>query len=81
MALPGRLRQVRAQDDRRGLAVRLAHARPGRRVEPPEADTDADVAALLDEAENIVNDVGFDLLAEEDRKAKRKLFRKKKRKR
>ena len=49
----------------------------------PEAEVpgDPDVAALLDEAENIVNDIGFQLLAEEDRKAKRKLFRKKKRKR
>ena len=42
---------------------------------------DADVAALLDEAEDIVNAAGFELLAEEERKAKRKLFRKKKRKR
>jgi hypothetical protein len=49
----------------------------------PSAVTDPDIAALLDEAESIVNDVGFKLLAEEDRKAKRKLFRKanKKRKR
>jgi hypothetical protein len=51
-------------------------------VEPvPEAATDPDVAALLDEAENIVNDVGFQLLAEEERKAKRKLFRKAQKKR
>jgi len=42
---------------------------------------DPDVAALLDEAENIVNDIGFQLLAEEDRKSNRKLFRKKKKKR
>jgi hypothetical protein len=49
--------------------------------EPPEARHDPDVAALLDEAENIVNDIGFQLLEEEDRKAKRKLFRKKKGKR
>ena len=49
----------------------------------PEGEVPGDpaVAALLDEAENIVNDIGFQLLAEEDRKAKRKLFRKKKRKR
>ena len=45
--------------------------------EPPEAVTDPNVAALLDEAENIVNEVGFQLREEEDRKAKRKLFRKK----
>ena len=37
-------------------------------AEPP-AEIDADVAALLDEAENIVNDAGFDILAEEERKA------------
>ena len=36
---------------------------------PPEARADPDVAALLDEAESIVNDIGFQLLAEEDRKA------------
>jgi hypothetical protein len=50
-------------------------------AEPPEAVDDPSVAALLDDAENIVNDIGFQLLAEEDRKAKRKLFRKKKKKR
>ena len=82
MALPGRLPEVRAQDDRRRLAVRIARAHHARPLEPEaEAPDDPDVAALLDEAENIVNDVGFQLLAEEDRKAKRKLFRKKKRKR
>ena len=49
----------------------------------PLSAADPDVAALLDEAESIVNEVGFQLLAEEERKAKRKLFRKasKKRKR
>jgi hypothetical protein len=47
----------------------------------PRVETPADVAALLDEAENIVNDVGFQLLAEEQRKASRKFFRKKKRRR
>ena len=47
----------------------------------PVSAMDTDVAALLDEAENIVNDAGFDLLAEQERKASRKLFRKKKRKR
>ena len=50
-------------------------------VEPPEDETDPSVAALLDDAENIVNEIGAELLAEEDRKAKRKLFRKKKGKR
>jgi hypothetical protein len=47
-------------------------------VEPPEALDDPDIAALLDDAENIVNDIGYELLAEQDRKSKRKLFRKKK---
>jgi hypothetical protein len=42
---------------------------------------DADVAALLDEAENIVNDAGFQLLAEQERKASRKFFRKRKKRR
>jgi hypothetical protein len=56
--------------------------RPDNEPEPqPEVGTPADVAALLDEAENIVNDVGFQLLAEEERKASRKFFRKKKRRR
>jgi len=52
-------------------------------VPEPLSASDPDVAALLDEAESIVNEVGFQLLAEEERKAKRKLFRKanKKRKR
>ncbi len=51
---------------------------PPKAPEPePEAEMPADVAALLDEAESIVNDVGYQLLAEEERKAKRKLFRKK----
>ena len=81
VAVPGRLPEVRAQDDRRGLAVRVARAHQAPAEPEPEAATDPDVAALLDEAESIVNEVGFQLLAEEERKAKRKLFRKKKRKR
>ncbi len=48
--------------------------------EPPEA-IPADVSALLDEAEDIVNLAGIDILAEEERKAKRKLFRKAQKKR
>ena len=47
----------------------------------PEPAMPSDVAALLDEAENIVNDAGFQLLSEQERKASRKLFRKKKRRR
>ena len=56
--------------------------KPTNEPEPePVTSVDADVAALLDEAESIVNEVGFQLLSEEERKAKRKLFRKKKGKR
>ena len=46
----------------------------------PEFAMNADVAALLDEAEDIVNAAGFDLLAEQaKRKASRKgMFRKRK---
>ena len=47
----------------------------------PMGGSDADIAALLDEAENIVNDAGFQLLAEEERKASRKFFRKRKKRR
>ena len=43
----------------------------------PEVEMNADVAALLDEAEDIVNAAGLELLDERDRKAKRKMFRKK----
>jgi hypothetical protein len=46
-----------------------------------DAAVDPSIAALLDEAESIVNEAGFELLSEEERKARRKLFRKKKRKR
>jgi len=44
----------------------------------PEVTVDADVAALLDAAEDIVNSAGLEFLDEQDRKAKRKLFRKRK---
>ena len=54
---------------------------PTKEPEEPPAKLDADVAALLDEAENIVNLAGIDIVAEEERKAKRKLFRKPKKKR
>jgi len=43
----------------------------------PEISMDADVAALLDEAEDIVNSAGAQLLDEQQRKAQRKYFRKK----
>ena len=44
----------------------------------PEVTVDADVAALLDSAEDIVNAAGFELLAEQERKSHKKLFRKRK---
>jgi hypothetical protein len=47
-------------------------------AEPAVAPADADaVAALLDEAENIVNDAGFRMRVEEEQRARRKMFRKK----
>jgi hypothetical protein len=48
---------------------------------PPDVPIDADVAALLDHAEDIVNAAGIELMAEQQRKANRKLFRKRKKKR
>ena len=42
----------------------------------PAPKLDADATALLSEMESIVNTAGFELMAEEDRKARRKLFRK-----
>jgi len=44
----------------------------------PEVAMDADVAALLDEAEDIVNAAGVELLDEQARKARKKRFRKRK---
>jgi hypothetical protein len=45
----------------------------------PEVEVTADIAALLDEAEDIVNAASIDLLAQQQRKAsRRKLFRKRK---
>jgi hypothetical protein len=46
----------------------------------PEVTIDDDVAALLDSAEDIVNAAGAELLAEQERKARKKLFRKRKKK-
>ena len=55
---------------------------PRNETEPePDEEMPADIAALLDEAENIVNEAGADLFGEEERKNARKFFRKKKRKR
>src|ERR1700704_1334369 len=46
----------------------------------PEVAMTADVAALLDEAEDIVNAAGFDLLAEQAKRGKQRkgMFRKRK---
>jgi len=48
---------------------------PAKQAPAPEPAGE-DVAALLDAAEDIVNSAGAELLAEQDRKAQRKLFRK-----
>jgi hypothetical protein len=47
----------------------------------PEVEMTDDIARLLDEAEDIVNSAGAELLDEQQRKAKRKLFKKKRKKR
>ena len=44
----------------------------------PEVAMNADVAALLDETEDIVNAAGLSLLHEQARKARKKRFRKRK---
>jgi hypothetical protein len=47
----------------------------------PHVPMDADVAALLDSAEDIVNAAGVELLAEMDAKQRKGMFRKKKKRR
>jgi hypothetical protein len=47
---------------------------------PPDLEVTDDVARLLDEAEDIVNLAGLDLLDQQQKKANRKLFRKNKKK-
>lgn len=44
----------------------------------PELEMTEDIARLLDEAEEIVNMAGLELLDQQQKKANRKLFRKKK---
>ena len=53
---------------------------PDKEPEPePSAPMDADIAALLDEAEDIVNMAGLELMDKQSRKAMRKgMFRKRK---
>ena len=60
MALPGRLPELRAAPRRRELAARHA-----RRARPPRPRPDEEgIAELLDEAEEIVNAAGPQILAE-----------------
>lgn len=47
----------------------------------PEVPMDADVAALLNSAEDIVNAAGIELIAEMDAKQRKAMFRKKKKRR
>jgi len=44
----------------------------------PEVEMNADIAAMLDEAEDIVNMAGLQVLDEQERKAKKKMFKKRK---
>jgi hypothetical protein len=46
----------------------------------PEVAVDADVAALLDSAEDIVNAAGVELLAEMEARERKGMFRKRKKK-
>ena len=69
--------------DRRMIDVGWQYGSLGKGMEPappePDVAVSADVAALLDEAEDIVNAAGAELLSEQERKASRKkLFRKRK---
>ena len=67
VALPRRLRRLRAADDRRRLAGRVAVARG---TTSPKAEPEGeDVAALLDAAEDIVNSAAPDILSEFDEEA------------
>lgn len=59
MALPGRLRGLRAAPGRRELEARLAHHAP-----TPDEPEGEGIAELLDEAEDIVNAAGPEILAE-----------------
>jgi hypothetical protein len=53
---------------------------PAKQVPEPEPGLSDDVAALLDEAEDIVNAAGADLLAEQARRQRPGMFRKNKKK-
>ena len=66
MALPGRLPEVRAPARRRELEPRHASSRPPTPDEPLDAldRDDGSVAAVLDEAEDFLNSIGAQVLAE-----------------
>ena len=69
--------KLRAAHDRRRLAVRLAHQGHGAVAARARGRDDRrHRPRSLDEAEDIVNAAGAELLDEQERKAKRKLFRK-----
>jgi hypothetical protein len=51
---------------------------PKNQAPAPPPKLDDDVARLLDEAEDIVNAAGFELMAEEARKKRKGMFRKRK---
>ncbi len=69
--------------DRRMIDAGWQYGTLTRGMEPgppePEVEVTADVAALLDEAEDIVNAAGVEILAEDARTSRRKMFRKRKR--
>src|SRR4051794_14884499 len=68
--------------ERRKIDAGWAYGSLAKGMEPappePEVQFDADVAALLDSAEDIVNAAGFEVLAEHERKNRKKMFRKRK---
>ena len=52
---------------------------PSRSEEPEPEPAGDDIAALLDEAEDIVNMAGIEILSEQEKRARKKFFRRKKR--
>ena len=68
--------------ERRRIDAGWQYGSLARGMEPapaePEVTVDADVAALLDQAEDIVNAAGAELLAEQQRKMRKGMFRKRK---
>ncbi len=70
--------------DRRMIDVGWQYGSLTKGMEPapaaPDVDIQEDIAALLDQAEDNVNAAGAELLAEQERKAKKRMFRKRKKK-